>query len=221
MECWSAAVQLTKQCPCSIAPILHHSCSIHSKSLFTPNLNCMIQGKCGFRAALSRDHAIETAGARNSFRRRIHFPPASTRIPMSSGSYTLSCFRITRRNPRKPIGKSTFLRNEFRAPSASFRLRVIPTLCFRVLRGPSQLPVSGSCSADSTSRQVLSPIDHSLFRGDFLATSRQASATRVSLTRNDSRSFSGRMSSTWDCSSMAISRNWLWSFLPVAVMRIR
>ncbi len=57
-------------------------------------------------------------GARNSFRRSVHFPRAFTCFPMSSEPHTNSCFKTTLRNPRKPIFKSTFLRNEFRAPAA-------------------------------------------------------------------------------------------------------
>ncbi len=83
-------------------------------------------GAIATHSFLSRNHAIGAAGARNSFRRSVHFPQAFTRFPMSSGPDTISCSRTTRQNPRNPIGESTFLRNEFRAPSASFRLSPTP-----------------------------------------------------------------------------------------------
>ncbi len=72
---------------------------------------------------MNRNHVNGKAGARNSFRGSVHFAPAFTRFRISSGSQIISGFRNTRRNPRKPIGRFAFLRNKFRAPFASIRLK--------------------------------------------------------------------------------------------------
>ena len=61
-----------------------------------------------------RNDAEGAAGARNLFRRSVHFPRTFTPFPMSLGPNTISCVRTTFRNTQKPIGQSAFLRNKFR-----------------------------------------------------------------------------------------------------------